>query len=767
MFTFSLGGAVPADWMPDGGALALAAAAALAAALATHWVSRRTGVAAAVGLEADAVIAASGAVAYVWPADDDGQDWGRPEERADLAARAALAARAGLAADAPPATLLEVLCVAAPLLRARIAALRQRGEAFEVSLQGFTAHGRPHGAQAVVWLTPGALADDVGGAAAADFPVWRTDADGALLWANQAYLHSVEAPDLETARLRDLALDTRAREDARRAAAGERVTAARAVTVDGQRRMLRIALFPAPDGAAGAAFDVTDEIAARESLAREARAHLETLNHLTDAVAVFSAQRKLVTRNSAFARLWGLEEAWLDDRPSHEEWLNRLRERSRIPAQTRFADWKARELSFYQEAGAIADETWSLPDGRILRVARQRQPDGGLLLLFEDISDKISLQARFKTQLDVQRATLDKLGEAVAVFGADGALTLANEAFARMWGLDASWLSGRTEFDTLADRAQVLYPDEGFWSSVKARVADPSPQARQDTQGEIRRRDGSTLTWLTRPLPDGATLAAFADVSAAKQVEAALTDRAEALEQADRLKTAFVRTVSYQLRTPLTTIGGYAELLATGVGGELNAAQAEFVASIRSASDQLGGLIQNILDLAMIQAGQMTLELGDVRVLDALEETAEIAKSHASESQVRIVVQCDPTVGVIRADNARVRQILFNLVSNALRFTGEGDTITLGARRLDDTVRLWVSDTGQGIELSQQAGAFDGFAEGTRQSGLGLSLVKRFVELHGGWVALASRTGEGVTVSCHLPATAARGHAVPELDLVS
>jgi signal transduction histidine kinase len=719
---------------------------------------------------ASAAIAASGSIAIVWSDDDDGTDWGVPEEEGDSATRKLLLKRLGLegsSSDARPNTIaiLAGLEAASADFITHLTALRTRGESFKLSIQGLEVMGKPHGAKAIVWLTPGATAGDFAGAAGADFPAWRTDSQGALLWANSAYLKAVEAVDLDDARARDLALDPKAREDARTAAAGTSSAVTRAITIDGKRRTLRLNLFPAADGASGVGFDVTDEVEGRDSLIREAKAHGETLNHLTDAVAVFDSTRRLVTHNSAFAVLWALDEAWLDDRPNHSEWLDRLRQSARIAATRDFAAWKTKELSYYQEAGLIPDETWTLPDGRILRVARQRQPSGGLLMLFEDISDKMGLQARYKTLIEVQRATLDKLGEAVAVFTADGKLSLANAAFARIWDIEASFLEAQPEFDLLVDQARRIYGDAGFWADFKARISDPSPQARQEIQGEFICSNGTNLTWLTRPLPDGATLAAFADVSAARRFETVLRDKAAAFQDADRLKTEFVRNVSYQLRTPLTTIGGYTELLATGVSGPLTPSQSDYLSAIGSASSQLEKLIENILDLAMIDAGQMSLDLGDVNLADALEVTADIARTNSGDKQVKIVVDCEANTGIIRADNARIRQILFNLVSNALRVTGKGDTITIGARRFDDTVRLWVSDTGPGIDTNRQASAFEGFGDGDRRAGVSLALVKRFVELHGGWVALSSPGAMGVTVSCYLPAQAAQDHAAPELDL--
>jgi signal transduction histidine kinase len=719
---------------------------------------------------ASAAIAASGSLAIVWPDDDDGEAWGLPEEEADRETRKILIQRLGLGNDettnqVTTAHILEGLKSASPDFVESLSKLRNRGESFTLSVHGLEAMGKPFGAKAILWLTPGAAAGDFAAASSADFPAWRTDSKGALLWANQAYLDAVEAVDLEDARARDLALDHRAREDARAAALGSSCIDTRAVTIDGKRRTLRIKLFPARDGASGIGLDLTEEIESRDGLARDAKAHGETLNHLTDAVAVFDSTRRLTTHNNAFVSLWALDEAWLNDGPTHSEWLDRLRQSARIAATRDFAIWKANELSFYQEAGLIPDETWTLPDGRILRVARQRQPSGGLLVLFEDISDKMGLQARFKTLIEVQRATLDKLGEAVAVFTADGSLSLSNAAFARIWDINSAFLDAVPEFDLFVDQARHTYGEATFWSELKARISDPSPQARQEKQGEFVCTNGTSLTWLTRPLPDGATLAAFADVTAARKVEAALRDRAEAFEAADRLKTEFVRNVSYQLRTPLTTIGGYTELLSTGVSGPLTPSQSDYLGAIGSASSQLEKLIENILDLAMIDAGQMSLDLGDVNLADALEVTAQIARTNSGDKQVRIVVECDPSAGIIRADNARIRQILFNLVSNALRVTGKGDTITLGARRFEDSVRIWVADTGPGIDPKRQASAFEGFGDGERRAGVSFSLVKRFVELHGGWVALSSPGPKGVTISCYLPAQAAQEHAAPELDL--
>jgi signal transduction histidine kinase len=279
----------------------------------------------------------------------------------------------------------------------------------------------------------------------------------------------------------------------------------------------------------------------------------------------------------------------------------------------------------------------------------------------------------------------------------------------------------------------------------------------------MRRSDETVLKFLTRPLPDGATLVAFQDITADRRVEDALRERAEAFEQADKLKGQFVENVSYQLRNPLQAIYGNAEMLAHKVFGPLNDRQIEQVDSIIEASGNLSKLIDNILDVAMVEAGNVALDLAPMDVYETITESVQMAASKARDTEVPIRVKCDPKIGSIDADQKRITQVIVNLLSNALRHTERGDTITVSAERLDGVVRLTVQDTGKGMPFDAQARAFDSFESGDRRgAGLGLALVRSFVEMHGGWVALASEPGRGVTVTCHLPASAPAAGAPPK-----
>ena len=176
------------------------------------------------------------------------------------------------------------------------------------------------------------------------------------------------------------------------------------------------------------------------------------------------------------------------------------------------------------------------------------------------------------------------------------------------------------------------------------------------------------------------------------------------------------------------------------------------LAAVRSAGAQLGRSIDDVLDIAAIDAGEMALEVADVRVCDLLTQTAERWTQRFEAGQLSLVVDCDPQAGVIRGDAKRFAQVLDHLVENGLRQTPPGGAITLSARRAPGEVRLAVADTGRGIPFHVQAHIFDRFVGRDRGGpGLGLALVKSLVELHGGWVALESEPGHGAVFTCHLP----------------
>jgi len=682
-----------------------------------------------------------------------------------------------LATPADAGAIVRALADTGPDHGRKLDALTERGEPLSFEARGpkgaVVVDGRTAGAFAWLQLSP-AVESELPTAArfaavldGQENPAWIAGSDGRLRWANRAWLRAVDAASLEEAVERRLGFDQGA-DAATAEAAGARARRefVRWISVDGQRRAFRVVAQPIEGGgAAGWAVDVTEAEESRDALKRHVAAHDETLNHLHDAVAIFDSQKRLSFHNTAFAELWGVEPAWLNDAPRHAEVLDRLRQRRRLPETVDYGTWRARELGFYETLDAPPDELWSLPDGRTLRVVRQPHPLGGLLLLFADITGEVRLKAQYNSLIKVQQATLDKLSDAVAVFGSDGRLRLHNDAFERFWNIPHAAMGEETNFDEVADLCVPLLHDMQFWRDLKARVADPDPEARAAISGEARTSDRRVIAFQTRPLPDGATLIAFTDVTATRELEGALANQERALAEAERLKRDFVGNVSYELRTPLTTIIGYSELL-DRQGSALPDRARGHLAAVRTAAAQLARSVDDVLDMAMMDAGEMALQLGDVDVIELLSAARDKFRRETGSSEVTITVEADAALGLIRADGRRLAQVLDHLMENALRATPPGGAVHLRGRRTFGEVQIEVQDTGRGIPFHVQAHIFDRFTSRERGGpGMGLALVKALVELHGGWVALESEPGSGAVFICHLPERAYSSAAAPELQL--
>ncbi len=586
-------------------------------------------------------------------------------------------------------------------------------------------------------------------------PIWARDEAGKLIYVNSAYARAVEARDGTEALQRGIELfDRAAREELYRAHEAERPYAGRLpAIVAGSRRSFDVLAFPARRGSAGIGIDATETETMRAELARMADAHRRTLDQLATGVAIFGADHRLVFYNAAYRSLWDLDAAFLDQGPSDSAVLDRLRDARKLPEEQDFRQWKATLHESYRALEA-KEHTWHLPDGRTVRVSTTPNPEGGVIYLFHDVTRRLDLERRYDALIRVQGETLDNLAEAVAVFASDGRLRLFNPVFAHLWRLDPASLAERPHVESVIAACQQLTRDNSIWQSLRATIT--AIDGRAPVAGRIERRDGSVVDCATVPLPDGATLVTFQDVTDSVNVERALRERNEALEEADKIKIDFVHHVSYELRSPLTNIIGFSHFLGDPVTGPLTEKQREYLGYIQVSTNALLAIINNILDLATIDAGAMKLNLGQVDIRKTMDSAAEGVQDRLVQSGISLNIRAAPDIGSFVADERRVRQALFNLLANAIGFSPAGETVTLAAQRLRDAIVFSVTDHGPGIPPDVKDKVFDWFETHSlgsrhRGTGLGLSLVRSFVELHGGTVTLESAVGRGTTVTCVFP----------------
>jgi signal transduction histidine kinase len=588
-------------------------------------------------------------------------------------------------------------------------------------------------------------------------PAWARDRDGRLIFVNSAYARAVEAADAGDAVAREIELlDRTGRGEVERArTAAEAYTGRLPAIVRGERRMFDVVDVPNGDGSAGMAIDRTEAQTMRAELSRMIEAHRRVLDQLATGVAIFNVDRKLAFYNNAFRSLFDIDGGFLDQTPTDSAVLDRLRADHKLPEEQDFRQWKQQLYEAYR-AVEPQEHMWHLPDGRALRVVTTPNPEGGVTYLYDDVTERLDLHRRYDALIKVQSETLDNLAEAVAVFGPDGRVRLHNPAFQRLWKLSPEALDQHPHVESVAAWCQALHDDNAVWRNLRGAVT--AIDGREPIAARIERRDGTMLDLTTMPLPDGATLVTFQDVTDSVNVERALREKNEALEAADAIKIDFVHHVSYELRSPLTNIIGFANLLGDPAFGALNDKQREYLGYITTSTNALLAIINNILDLATIDAGAMTLNLGEVDIRAFMEAAAEGVQDRLVKNDIRLDIRTPASIGSFVADDRRLRQVLFNLLSNAVGFSPAGQTVTLSAERQSVAVVFTVIDRGPGIPPAQKDKVFDWFETDPHGSehrgpGLGLTLVRSFVELHGGSVTIESTPGEGTVVVCVFPAS--------------
>jgi len=587
-------------------------------------------------------------------------------------------------------------------------------------------------------------------------PIWLRDRDGRISWVNESYAFAVDAqngPEVVAKQIEFF--DTLPLNGSKLPiSSGDVFNARLPAIVSGQRRIFDVVETPLAAGSIGYATDVSDIEAIRSDMHRQMASHVGTLDQLPTAVAIFDEKHTLVFCNLAYKNLWQLDDSFLDARPNEGEILDRLRDSRRLPEQADYKNWKKALQEAYQ-ALETQEMVWYLPGGQTLRVVVNPNPQGGVTYLFEDVTAQFTLQSNFNALSRVQNETLDSLNEGVAVFGADGRLKLKNPAFEKIWDLSDTILATQPHIDQIISEAARLYDVPDVWTAIKGSITGVS-DARQSQSFRMERSAGSIIDCVTAPLPDGATLVTFVDVSASVNVERALKERNEALVQAGQLRENFVHHVSYQLRSPLTNVIGFTEMLAAGAAGRLTDRQSEYVGHVFESSKALMVIIDDILDLASFDRGEISIDRRLTRISDLVSDTISGLQDRVSERKLQLHVLIEENVTEFLIDAKRVRQILFNLLSNAIGFSSEGQTISLVIRETEEALTISVEDEGRGIPPEIIDRVFDRFETFTtasrhRGAGLGLSIVKSLMELHDGDVFIKSELGGGTLVTCRFP----------------
>lgn len=598
---------------------------------------------------------------------------------------------------------------------------------------------------------------------AAPLPMWYREPDLRLAMVNSAYVDAVEGASAADVVARGLELIEGTGQGGPTAGAAAARDSNRPqsrvlpATIGGARRSLRLYDVPLPvGGIAGFAIDIEELEQANAREKRFAEAQRATLDRLSAGVAQFARDRSLVFCNQPFRRMFAMRREWLSDRPAFERVLERMREANRVPEVRDFPGWKEERRGWFLRTGGAVEENWHLPGGTHLRVVAQPLPDGGLLVIFEDRTEQVQLASARDTLLRVRTATFDNLFEALGVFSADGRLQLWNNRFRALWEFEEEFLSAHPRVDAIAEKvaSRLANPQRARFIAELVRYAT---HERTQRAGHVALADGRHFEFAAVPLPDGNALFTMLDISDSRRIEQALRDRNEALEAADKVKTAFVASMSYELRTPLTSISGFAEMLHGGYAGDLSPEAMTYIDAILDSVDRLGVLIDDVLDLTSGDAGGKGLEREEMDLGAVARAAADALRPSAKRHKVELAVEIQRSAGRLHADRRRIRESIEHLLRHAVGATREGGRVLLHVDGSARHARVVVSDDGDGMTPAAAAQAFDRFAKpgiapgSERALGLGLPLARQFVEAHGGTVSLESVPGQGNLITVELP----------------
>jgi signal transduction histidine kinase len=585
--------------------------------------------------------------------------------------------------------------------------------------------------------------------------MWRREQDDALSWGNLSYL-ALSGSDGASAPPRELRGGAEPKPGTDAVGAVRKVSGRQCFfdAHTGERRWYEVRRAPAEDGGEiGYAIDAAPIISAEATLRRFVETLTETFAHLKIGLAIFDRERRLGLFNPAFSELMRLDPAWLAGRPDLSGVLGRLRESQMLPEQHDFPSWRKQLLDLFENPEAADhQDIWRLPGDITIRVLARPHPQGALAFLFEDISETMSLEERFRTEAQMRRATMDRLEEGLAVFGPDGMTQFANPSFNAIWGFQPGADGASARAGEVIAKCAALAEKSADWTRLKEFVT--GGDSRSAWAGRFRLLDGRLLRGRFAPLPDGSTLTVFLDVTDTERVAIALRDRNDALVAADEIRMTLVEQIASGLQTPLVTVAERGLALSENRDGFLRPDQQIDADAIVAAAGEIMDALRGGANLASAQIGAVALTDESVDVRDALDSVLSHIRKSVEAHDVRLEVDFHEEVGDVSGDGARVRQILFNLITDAARRCTPGDTVEAGAARRGEMVEIWTREP------------YPPNAPPPQLEGLAHGLVKRFAEMHQGWVSVTvdapAAPGDlaGLVVTCALPATVRRDTAV-------
>ncbi len=505
----------------------------------------------------------------------------------------------------------------------------------------------------------------------------------------------------------------------------------------------------------GFAVDASLAASVERTLTRFIQTMTETFAHLTVGLGIFDRNHRLVLFNPTLAEMWDIDAVWLARRPDLREILDRLRLSRRLPHVPDYQQWRDKMVALFEDPEAVQyEESWDLSSGERIRVMARPHPHGALAFVFDDVTEQVQLETRYRHMDDLLSTALERLDEGLVVFGPDGILRFVNSAFHEIWETDAEAVCPGMHAREVFDLCSRLSVEADLWE--RCITFATGEEQRKVWARTLTLATGRIVRARFAPLPGGSTLAAFADMSDSERAAQALRDRSKVLEAAEDMRRAVLDQISHKLRTPLNSIFGFGQLLSDPRFGELNLRQQAYARGIIEAAEHLLETVKDVTELATLQTLGEDRPTELIGIETAIAATHDVLKARAANAGVDLTCAETGPEEMLYRSVLPLRQILFYLAADAIQRGEAGSAVEIGADLQDDgQIALSV--------LERPAKGLPITASQVENASPIIPLVRRLAEREGGVLRVEDCTEwPAVKVVCEFPFEQAERAEKPE-----
>lgn len=529
--------------------------------------------------------------------------------------------------------------------------------------------------------------------------------------------------------------------------------------INGSRRLLSIEETPflGTDKSTGIAIDITDKETLEITYKNYKKQTDEVLNNISVPIAIFDEETVLIFANLATIKLFSIEGLDFHGKCKFSDIMDYLMSNESIISSTDIARYKDEAEKLFQTIIDPYHTTIHLKNGKTMMVTISPNRGGGMIFMFEDISDKIALEREVNSISAIQLETLDHLAEAIMVFGSDNRIKITNPAMNNIWEKEKSFTD--LHISDFFESSSHLFNSETELKLWISKLVNTAAQ-RIEFSEKLNLSSGKTIKYSYIPLPDGLNLIKFLDISDEINLERAIKEKTDLASQIDKLKSNLVSNISYELRAPLQTINGFAEILYNKYFGDLNEKQMEYCQGISHSVERVTEVVDAIINIANIEAGQMKIKYTEVNLLDFIKDSISLFSNRAKIQELSLSTDFSDSSFTVFIDTQSMTQAMFQLISKSIKITPLGGKILISVAISEsnpDYFNLIISDNGLSMtdeELDKTkkmllSDSNDGSMDGSIE--FGLILANNIVRLHNGKISIDSKENIGNSVSCCIP----------------